>query len=113
VAVGTTTTTTTTSSPNKPSPSLLLLLLPQTEVSDKLYVCLHDDYSSSVVAGATEDFRCYLSELYDQFWDMCYLHKNLGLDVRIMYNGTRDDQGDKEEGLMKEEVQVGRRWWWW
>lgn len=30
----------------------------------------------------------YLSELYGQLWDVCYLHRNLQLDVRIIYNTT-------------------------
>lgn len=75
-------------------------------MSETLYVYLQEDPglpSSSTVASASAsaasasgpavsptapELRVYLSELYGQLWDVCYLHRNLELDVRILYNTT-------------------------
>lgn len=92
------------SSPDHPSPNTH----PSTAVSETLYVYLQEDPglpSSSTVASAPSsssssttaspspsptapELRVYLSELYGQLWDVCYLHRNLQLDVRIIYNTT-------------------------
>lgn len=78
---------------------------PTTAVSDTLYVYLQEDpglpFSSTTAAPAmaapqnatspsptAPELRAYLSELYGQLWDVCYLHRNLQLDVRIIYNTT-------------------------
>lgn len=72
-------------------------------MSETLYVYLQEDPglpSSSTVASVSAsasapavsptapELRVYLSELYGQLWDVCYLHRNLQLDVRIIYNTT-------------------------
>lgn len=72
-------------------------------VSETLYIYLREDpaaVSASASASprppsegaslspTTPELRVYLSELYGQLWDVCYLHKNLPLDVRILYNTT-------------------------
>ena len=72
-------------------------------VSETLYSYLREDPAAVAVAAAaaslppsesallsptTPELRVYLSELYGQLWDVCYLHKNLPLDVRILYNTT-------------------------
>lgn len=72
-------------------------------MSETLYVYLQEDPglpSSSTVASVAAsasapavsptapELRVYLSELYGQLWDVCYLHRNLQLDVRIIYNTT-------------------------
>jgi hypothetical protein len=76
-------------------------------VSDTLFVYLQEDPglpSSSTVASPSSatasaaavkaisptapELRVYLSELYGQLWDVCFLHRNLQLDVRIIYNTT-------------------------
>jgi len=71
-------------------------------VSDTLYIYLREDPAAVAAAAAsslppsesallsptTPELRVYLSELYSQLWDVCYLHKNLPLDVRILYNTT-------------------------
>jgi len=72
-------------------------------VSDTLYIYLREDPTavsasasashlppseSAPLSPTTPELRVYLSELYGQLWDVCYLHKNLPLDVRILYNTT-------------------------
>jgi len=72
-------------------------------VSDTLYIYLREDPAAAAAAAAASslppsqsallsptnpELRVYLSELYGQLWDVCYLHKNLPLDVRILYNTT-------------------------
>lgn len=85
-------------------------------MSDTLYVYLQEDaaYATRPQQGSgytSPEVRCYLSELYGQLWDVCYLHKNLQLDVRILYNTTmsgnpRGASMTREEVLLKPEVQV-------
>lgn len=65
-------------------------------VSDTLYVYLREDPALppsfpsplSSASPTAPELRVYLSELYGQLWDVCYLHRNLQLDVRIIYNTT-------------------------
>ncbi len=65
-------------------------------VSDTLYIYLREDPASasatppppSSASPTAPELRVYLSELYGQLWDVCYLHRNLPLDVRILYNNT-------------------------
>lgn len=72
-------------------------------VSETLYVYLREDPAavaavataaistdapSVPVSPTTPELRVYLSELYGQLWDVCNLHRNLPLDVRVLYNTT-------------------------
>ena len=47
--------------------------------------------AAAAVSPTAPELRVYLSELYGQLWDVCYLHRNLQLDVRIIYNTTGTD----------------------
>ena len=81
-----------------------------------MYVYLQEDaaYAKLPQPGSgytSPEVRCYLSDLYGQFWDVCYLHKNLQLDVRILYNTTmsgnpRGASITREEALLKPELDV-------
>lgn len=61
-----------------------------TEISDTLYIFLHLSPATNregTTEGNLGDLRFYMSDLYCQCWDLCCLHKNLGLDVRILHEG--------------------------
>jgi hypothetical protein len=82
-------------------------------VGETLFVYLHEEEGArgaKAGQGPGPELRCYLSELYGQFWDVCYLHRNLQLDVQILY----DEQAalpqprttPRDQLLLRPELQV-------
>lgn len=86
-------------------------------MGETLYVFLHEEKGgggkgpaiTGDAAVSRPDVRCYLSELYGHFWDICCLHKNLQLDVRIFTEdvaGGRGGSMERDTALLQKDLQV-------